>query len=225
MAEETEWGHTSATHVQGNVNETRIKEREGACRNDPNFEISLEQCLMCGVNHDIPEFGPYCALCHDFLFPTAMQVRQRKSNKHATSKMIDPSESIEGKLGEVKLSPAGAGLESEGNKERESSQLPKGDDLEIRGLTESTEPSRYKLPYLSLYEGIRGPNVAAKRIAKKLNSMEDDVMKSLPPESKTFRPCLHGGRVILLGGLPSWSKDSPPLHVECCPWGYLYITT
>lgn len=182
MAEETEWGHTSATHVQGNVNEIRIKERQGACGIDPNFEISLEQCLMCGVNHDIPEFGPYCALCHDFLFPTAMQVRQRKSNKHATSQMFDPSESIEGKLGEVKLSPAGAGLESEGNKERESSQLPKGDDLEIRGLTESTEPSRYKLPYLSLYEGIRGPNVAAKRIAKKLNSMEGDVMKSLPPE-------------------------------------------
>lgn len=186
MADETKLivPHTSAT--QGNVNEIRSKEREGACGIGPNFEISLEKCLMCGVHHEIPEFGPYCALCHDFLFPTAMQVRQRQSNKHANSRMIDPSESIEGKLGEVTLSPASACLASEGNKkERESSQLSKGDDLEIRGFTESTDPSKYKLPYLSLYERFRGPNVAAKRIEKKLNSMEGDVMKSLPPESKT----------------------------------------
>lgn len=86
MADETETGHTS--DPQGNVNEIRTDERGGACGIDPNFEISLEKCLMYGVHHDILEFGPYCALCHDFLFPATMQVRERQNNQHATSQVI-----------------------------------------------------------------------------------------------------------------------------------------
>ena len=66
-----------------------------ACKKVFNFELSREMCLMCELEHDSPEFGPYCAVCHDFLYPNVLLVceRETESMDFATSGEATSSES------------------------------------------------------------------------------------------------------------------------------------
>lgn len=157
---------------------------ERACKRVFNFELSLERCLMCGLEHDSPEFGPYCAVCHDFLYPSALLVRERETESmhFATSGETTSSESA---ASEIKESSVCSGVvrESEDSgceSESETAALENNDAATF----DPTSMSRYKLPYLSLYERVRAPNSIAKRLANELNFVEEDLSETLPPESE-----------------------------------------
>ena len=154
-----------------------------ACEKVFNFELSRERCLMCGIEHDSPEFGPYCAICHDFLYPNVLLVCERETGSmdFATSGEATSSEST---VSESKESAVCCGCvpESEDSGcESESETLSATDPAD---RLDSTSLSRYKLPYLSLYERVRSPNCIAKRLANELNFVEEDLFGTLPPESE-----------------------------------------
>ena len=161
--------------VPANINE--------ACKKVFNFELSRETCLMCELEHDSPEFGPYCAICHDFLYPNVLLVceRETESMDFTTSGETTSSEST---VSECKDSavccggvpePEDSGCESEG-------ETALANDPSDR--LDSTSMSRHKLPYLSLYERVRSPNCIAKRLANELNLVDEDLFGTLPPESE-----------------------------------------
>ena len=161
------------------------EETEGACKIVPSFEISFERCFMCGLEHDSPEFGPYCALCHDFLYPNALLVRDRPNQpvESASTLQTSSSQLATSNSGVIAGFPSGVGLESEdsGCESEKESLFDKGSNsATCRGSSES----KYKLPYLSLYERVRTPDLVAKRLANELNLVEEDLFETLPPESE-----------------------------------------
>ena len=149
---------------------------EGACKRVFKFELSLERCFICGLEHDSPEFGPYCAVCHDFLYPNALLVHERETEgmHFATSVETTSSESAATKSKERSVS-------CEGVPESEDSGCESENDA---AMFDPMSMSRYKLPYLSLYERVRAPNSIAKRLANELNFVEEDLFETLPPESE-----------------------------------------
>ena len=168
------------------------EEDEGACKIIPNFEHSFERCFLCGLEHDSPEFGPYCALCHDFLYPNVLLLRERQtvSVDCATSAEAVSSQSAASESGEIAVCSGAIGLESEdGECESESKDTSEMESNSVTCTTncESTSVSRYKLPYLSLYERVRAPDLVAERLASELNFVEEDLFETLPPESE----CLY----------------------------------
>ena len=166
-------------HETANINE--------ACKKVFNFELSREMCLMCGLEHDSPEFGPYCAICHDFLYPINVLLvceRETESMDFATSGETTSSEST---VSECKDSAVCCGSvpepeDSSCESESETTLAYKLNDPADR--VDSTSISRYKLPYLSLYERVKSPNCIAKRLANELNLVEEDLFGTLPPESE-----------------------------------------
>ncbi|XP_068725461.1 uncharacterized protein [Montipora capricornis] len=161
------------------------EEEEGACKMCSKFDISFKECHICGIQHDSTEFGPYCALCHDFLYPDASQIRTRQTEREqcATSQVVSQSQSIEVEDGEVTVSSAGFGLVESDDCEHESESplLQIGNDPVMTRSAEN-DSTTYKLPYLSLYERIRAPDLVAKRLANELNLVKDDMVEALPPE-------------------------------------------
>ena len=120
-----------------------------ACKITPNFEHSYEKCFLCELEHDRPEFGPYCALCHNFLYPNVLLLHERK-------------------LGGVNLVTEDSSSNSSTN-------------------SESAFVPGHKLPYLSLYERVRAPDLVAQRLANELRFVEEDLFETLPPESELKR--------------------------------------
>lgn len=188
MADETSVEQTSSDEQQP---QPASEEGEGACKTVPNFDISFERCFMCGIEHDSPEFGPYCALCHDFLYPNALLAHERQTENvecPASAEAV-PSQSAATESGEIAACSAGIGLESEDSgceSENESSPEKENNSATCTTSRESTSVhvSRYKLPYLSLYERVRAPDLVAKRLADELNFVEEDLFETLPPESE-----------------------------------------
>ena len=181
---------SSAASEQHEPSETT----EGACKKVFNSDLSFERCFMCGLEHESPEFGPYCAVCHDFLYPNALLVSERETESmhFATCGETTSSESAtyESKESSVCSGPVpeseDSGCESENEISSESNDP---------AAFEPTSMSRYKLPYLSLYERIRAPNNIAKRLANELNFVEEDLFETLPPESefivtRSYRPVM-----------------------------------
>lgn len=164
------------------------EEREGACKIVPKFEISFERCFMCGIEHDSPEFGPYCALCHDFLYPNALLVRERGNDNAECASSGEPVPSITAasESDEVAVCPTGVGLDSDDSGcESEKENTPeKENSATCTSRSVSTSVPRYKLPYLSLYERVRAPDLVAKRLANELSFVEEDLFETLPPESE-----------------------------------------
>lgn len=164
-----------------------------ACKKVFNFELSLESCFMCGLEHDSPEFGPYCAVCHDFLYPNILLVRERETESihFATSFETASSEATVSENNETAVC-CGSVLESE--LEDSGCESESESTLENNDLATTFDPSsisRYKLPYLSLYERIRAPDFIAKRLANELNFAEEDFFETLPPESEFFKAYLQ----------------------------------
>lgn len=170
---------SSASSEQHEPSETT----EGACKKVFNSELSFERCFMCGLEHDSPEFGPYCAVCHDFLYPNVLLVRERETESmhFATCEETTSSESATYESRESSVC-SGAVPESEDSGcESENEIFSESNDA---AAFQPTSMSRYKLPYLSLYERIRAPNNIAKRLANELNVVEEDLFETLPPESE-----------------------------------------
>lgn len=156
-----------------------------ACKKIFNFEFSREKCLMCGLEHDSPEFGPYCAICHDFLYPNVLLVceRQTESMDFATSGESTSSESTSSESKGSAVCCGGVPESEDSGCESESETTSANDPAD---RLDSTSMSRYKLPYLSLYERVRSPNCIAKRLANELNFVEEDLFGTLPPESEFY---------------------------------------
>lgn len=152
-----------------------------ACKKVFNFEFSREVCLMCDLEHDSPEFGPYCAVCHDFLYPNVLLVceRETESMDFATSGEATSPESTVSERKESAVCCGGVPESEDSGCESESDTSPANSDL-----LHSSSMSRNKLPYLSLYERVRSPNCIAKRLANELNFIEEDLFGTLPPESE-----------------------------------------
>lgn len=153
-----------------------------ACKITPNFEHSYEKCFLCELEHDSPEFGPYCALCHDFLYPNVLLLHERKLEMNFvtedSSSNLLASESSELNIisGVVALKTEDSGCESENEK---TSDLQRNSTN-----SESAVVPGYKLPYLSLYERVRAPDLVAQRLANELRFFEEDLFETLPPESE-----------------------------------------
>ena len=149
----------------------------------PNFEHSYEKCFLCELEHDSPEFGPYCALCHDFLYPNVLLLHERKLESvnlvtEDSSLNLLASESCELNVisGVVVLKTEDSRCESENEK---TSDLQRNSTN-----SESAVVPGHKLPYLSLYERVRAPDLVAQRLANELRFVEEDVFETLPPESE-----------------------------------------
>ena len=149
----------------------------------PNFEHSYEKCFLCELEHDSPEFGPYCALCHDFLYPNVLLLHERKLESvnlvtEDCSLNLLASESCELNVisGVVVLKTEDSRCESENEK---TSDLQRNSTN-----SESAVVPGHKLPYLSLYERVRAPDLVAQRLANELRFVEEDVFETLPPESE-----------------------------------------
>ena len=175
--------------ADGEEHQPSDEEREGACKIVPKFEISFRGCFMCGIEHDTPEFGPYCALCHDFLYPNALLVRERQNESAECAALVEPvpSISVASESDEVAVCPAGVGLDSDDSGcESEKENTPEKKNYATctsRSVSNISVP-RYKLPYLSLYERVRAPDLVAKRLANELTFVEEDLFETLPPESE-----------------------------------------
>ena len=149
-----------------------------ACKITPNFEHSYEKCFLCELEHDSPEFGPYCALCHDFLYPNVLLLHERKLESVNLVTNLLASESCELNVisGVVAVKTEDNGWESENEKTS---------DLQRNSInSESAVVPGYKLPYLSLYERVRAPDLVAQRLANELRFVEEDLFETLPPESE-----------------------------------------
>ena len=149
----------------------------------PNFEHSYEKCFLCELEHDSPEFGPYCALCHDFLYPNVLLLHERKLGSvnlvtEDCSLNLLASESCELNVisGVVVLKTEDSRCESENEKTS---------DLQRNSTNrESAVVPGHKLPYLSLYERVRAPDLVTQRLANELRFVEEDLFETLPPESE-----------------------------------------
>lgn len=193
MADETTTDETSSDEQQ---HQPRDEQEEGACKIVSNFEISFERCFMCGLEHDSPEFGPYCAVCHDFLYPNALLLarnvcdRQIESAEFATSVEAAPSQPTASQSSEIAVCTGEVGLESEGEDSGCESENESTAEKESKSATCTSSPScestsvSHKLPYLSLYERVRAPDLIAKRLANELNLVEEGLFETLPPESE-----------------------------------------
>lgn len=156
-----------------------------ACKKVSNFELSRGRCLMCELEHDSPEFGPYCAICHDFLYPNVSLVceGETESMHFATSGETTSSESTVSESKESAVCGGDVPESEDSGCESESETTSANDDPVV---LDSTSMSRCKLPYLSLYERVRSPNCIAKRLANELNFVEEDLFGTLPPESEFY---------------------------------------
>ena len=170
-----------ASSVSSEQGDKPSNKSDEACRKVFSFELSREICLMCGLEHDSPEFGPYCAICHDFLYPNVLLVCERETENmdFATSGETTSSESTVSESKEGAVCCGGVPESEDSGCESESETSSANSDL-----LESSSMSRYKLPYLSLYERVRSPNCIAKRLANELNFVEEDLFGTLPPESE-----------------------------------------
>lgn len=154
-----------------------------ACKITPNFEHSYEKCFLCGLEHDSPEFGPYCALCHDFLYPDVLLLHERElesvnlgTEDFSSNLLASESCKLNVISGVVALKSKDSGCRSENEK---TSDLDRNSTN-----SESAAVSGYKLPYLSLYERVRAPDLVAQRLANELSFGEEDLFETLPPESE-----------------------------------------
>ena len=65
------------------------------------------------------------------------------------------------------------------------SENEKTSDLQRNSTnSESAVVPGHKLPYLSLYERVRAPDLVAQRLANELLFVEEDLFETLPPESE-----------------------------------------
>ena len=156
----------------------------GACKAKIDFNVTFDRCLICCLLHDSPEFGPYCEICHTFLYPDAIAVAAKEGESADTEEVeslhttFDSSE-VKNGVGRTDLCyPGGVESEDSGCESENSSACSSSTDLP------ETTNSNFKLPYLSLYERVRSPFLIAERLAAELHVVEDDVVESMPPESK-----------------------------------------
>jgi len=172
-----------ASSVSAEQRDEAANKADEGCKKVFNFELSRETCLMCGLEHDSPGFGPYCAICHDFLYPNVLLVceRETESMDFATSGETTSSECTVSKSKESAVCCGGVPESEDSGCESESETTSANDPAD---RLDSTSMSRFKLPYLSLYERVRSPNCIAKRLANELNFVEEDLFGTLPPESE-----------------------------------------
>lgn len=149
------------------------------------FKLTSENCFLCELEHNSPEFGPYCAVCHDFLYPNAPLVLGTETeDSHlaascesvsSQSATCDSSETIISSGGSAESEdPEDSGCESE----NETKLSPENSERPLNPSSMSLS----KLPYLSLYEHIRPQNFIAERLANELSFVEEDLFGKLPPE-------------------------------------------
>lgn len=165
------------------------------------FKLTSENCFLCELEHNSPEFGPYCAVCHDFLYPNAPLVLGTETeDSHlaasceslsSQSATCDSSETIISSGGSAESEdPEDSGCESE----NETKLSPENSERPLNPSSMSLS----KLPYLSLYEHIRPQNFIAERLANELSFVEEDLFGKLPPESELFCFVLFCGVKYLL---------------------------
>ena len=153
------------------------------------FKLTSENCFLCELEHNSPEFGPYCAVCHDFLYPNAPLVLGTETeDSHlaascesvsSQSATCDSSETIISSGGSAESEdPEDSGCESE----NETKLSPEKSERPLNPSSMSLS----KLPYLSLYEHVRPQNFIAERLANELSFVEEDLFGKLPPESELF---------------------------------------
>ena len=185
MADDDSGMLEQASSVSAEHRDEAANKADEACKKVVNFEFSREKCLMCGLEHDSPEFGPYCAICHDFLYPNVLLLceRETESMDFATSRETTSSESTISESKESAVCCGGVPESEDSGCESENETISANDPAD---RLDSTSISRYKLPYLSLYERVRSPNCIAKRLANELNFVEEDLFGTLPPESEFY---------------------------------------
>lgn len=172
---------SSAVHDQQHEHSEKTKDNH---RKAVNFEIAPEGCLMCELEHESPEFGPYCAVCHDFLYPNALLVCETETENTPLGASYEavPSQSAECGRSDTTVCCGGI-LESE-DSGCESENETKLTSEDSEPAVNPSSISGYKLPYLSLYERIRPQNYIAERLANELNFVDEDLFEKLPPESE-----------------------------------------
>ena len=150
----------------------------GTSKPSKDFKIPLESCLMCCQNHDSPEFGPYCEVCHAFLYPDTAAV-SLAAKENGTGD--------DGETGRLRVR-----LHEERDEETCGEQLRASDSAEDDDSgCESGSPSnragansRFKLPYSALYERVvRSPFCIVEKLAE-LHVIDDGLVENLPPESE-----------------------------------------